>query len=117
MSEESEVLTATDSKGDTSVMVCKPAEEDSSQKLCMDVESAASRAASAQSFAGKTMLDNRTYDLLEQLIVESKSLWRIRNNYKADAGADKEIQEVWNFIEKYKEEIIKILTEKVKERL
>jgi len=50
--------------------------------------------------------------LVEQLLVENKSLWRIRNNYKADSGMDMEVK-VWNFIEKDKEELIKILTEKL----
>lgn len=118
LSEKSEVLTATNSKGDTSVMVCKSSQESSNQKRCMDIQSTANQASITQkSSSGKAMLDNETYDLLEQLLVENKSLWRIKNNYKADAGIDKEVKEVWNFIENNKEEIIKVLTEKVKERL
>lgn len=45
-------------------------------------------------------------------MVENKSLWRIKNNYKADESMDMEVK-VWNFIEKDKEELIKILTEKL----
>ena len=63
------------------------------------------------------MLDNNTYDLMEQLLIENKSLWRIKNNYKNDSAMDNEAKQVWNFIEKDKEELVKMLTEKLKERL
>lgn len=64
-----------------------------------------------------SMLDNETYDLMEQLLVENKSLWRIRNNYKNDSGTDNETRQVWNRIEKDKEDLVRILKEKVKARL
>jgi hypothetical protein len=112
--ENEEVLTATNTKGDTSFMVCKPSEEAKNQKVCMDVEKPAQRTATS---SGSPMLDNDTYDLMEQLLIENKSLWRIKNNYKKDSSMDNEAKEVWNFIEKDKEELVKILTEKVKERL
>jgi hypothetical protein len=113
-----DVLTATNSQGDTSFMVCNPS-DDKSQKVCMDVENTENRSSSnkAPSSGSKTMLDNNTYDLLEQLLIENKSLWRIKNNYKSDSAMDNETKDVWNFIEKDKEELVKILTEKVKERL
>ena len=63
------------------------------------------------------MLDNETYDLMEQLLVENKSLWRIKNNYKDDAGMDDETRQVWNRIEKDKEDLVRILKERVKARL
>jgi hypothetical protein len=112
-----EVLTATNSQGDTSFIVCKPSNE--GEKVCSAVENVGNRASNTktQSSSGKTMLDNNTYDLLEQLLIENKSLWRIKNNYKSDSAMDNETKDVWNFIEKDKEELVKILTEKVKERL
>lgn len=81
----------------------------------MDVNEAADKADRGDS--GKQMMDNNTYDLMEQLLIENKSLWRIKNNYKNDSGMDNETKQVWNFIEKDKEELVKILTEKLKERL
>jgi hypothetical protein len=64
-----------------------------------------------------SMLDNETYDLMEQLLVENKSLWRIKNNYKDDSAMDDETRQVWNRIEKDKEDLVKILKERVKARL
>jgi hypothetical protein len=115
--ENEEVLTATNNSGDTSFMVCKPSEEAKNQKVCMDVEKPAQRSTSSSSSGSKTMIDNNTYDLMEQLLIENKSLWRIKNNYKNDSSMDNETKQVWNFIEKDKEELVKILTEKLRERL
>jgi hypothetical protein len=67
--------------------------------------------------SGKCMLDNDTYNLMEQLEIESRSLWRIENDYKNDASTDNETRQLWNLIEKDKEKIVRILTEKVRERL
>jgi hypothetical protein len=64
-----------------------------------------------------SMLDNETYDLMEQLLVENKSLWRIKNNYKDDSAMDDETRQVWNRIEKDKEDLVRILKERVKARL
>ena len=36
------------------------------------------------------MLDNDTYNLMEQLEIENRSLWRIKNSYKKDASTDNE---------------------------
>jgi len=66
---------------------------------------------------GKCMLDNNTYNLMEQLEIESKSLWRIKNDYKNDSSTDNETRELWNFIEKDKEKVVRLLSEKVRERL
>ncbi len=65
----------------------------------------------------KGMLDNDTYNLMEQLEIENRSLWRIKNNYKKDASTDNESRQLWNLIEKDKEEVVRLLTEKVRERL
>ncbi len=63
------------------------------------------------------MLDNDTYNLMEQLEIENRSLWRIKNDYKKDASTDNESKQLWNLIEKDKEEVVRLLTEKVRERL
>ena len=125
MSEKNEgVLTATSSEGETSFMVCKRAEKGKNQKVCMDVESGSQAKAqrktpesSKPATSEKGMLDNNTYNLMEQLITENKSLWRIKNNYKNDAAMDNESKGLWNLIEKDKEEVVKLLTEKLRERL
>jgi hypothetical protein len=64
-----------------------------------------------------SMLDNETYDLMEQLLVENKSLWRIKNNYKDDSSMDDETKQVWHRIQKDKEDLVRILKERVKARL
>ncbi|MCW3983964.1 MAG: hypothetical protein NWE96_08195 [Candidatus Bathyarchaeota archaeon] len=62
----------------------------------------------------KPMLDNNTYNLMEQLSVESKSLWRIKRNYKSDSAMDNEIREFWNSVERDKEQLVNMLREKLK---
>jgi hypothetical protein len=42
---------------------------------------------------------------MEQLEIENRSLWRIKNNYKKDASMNNESKQLWNFIEKDKEEV------------
>ena len=116
--ENEEILTATSTSGDTSVMICRIDDSNGSQKVCMDVNETGKKVTSKNNLSSpKTMFDNNTYNLLEQLLVENKSLWRIKKHYKHDAGMDNETRQVWNFIEKDKEELARILTEKVKERL
>ena len=100
-------------------MVCNK-EEDKKEKVCTDLESTKTGTSdnkSRQNSCEKGMLDNNTYNLLEQLNVENKSLWRIKNNYKNDALMDKESRQVWSFLEKDKQKIVKLLTERLKERL
>jgi hypothetical protein len=67
--------------------------------------------------SGKCMIDNNTYNLMEQLEIENKSLWRIKNNYENDASTDNESKQLWKLIEKDKEEVVRLLTEKVRQRL
>ncbi len=62
-------------------------------------------------------LENNTSNMVEQLTVESKSLWRIKNNYKRDSVMDMEAKQLWDVIEKDKEELVAMLTEKLRERL
>lgn len=52
------------------------------------------------------MFDNNTYNLLEQLATEHKSLWRIKNSYQGDSGDDAETKAFWKKMEKDKEEHI-----------
>ena len=122
--EKEEVLTTTSGEGETSFMVCKTTKEAKRQKVCMEIgnenqtKAQGEASQSSKPAAGeKGILDNNNYNLIEQLTVESKSLWRIKNNYKNDAAADNESKELWNFIEKDNEEVVKLLTEKIKERL
>jgi hypothetical protein len=112
-----EVLITTTGEGDTSFMVCRTDEESKGQKVCMYVENAKATALANQSSSEKRMLDNNTYDLMEQLLIENKSLWRIKNNYKNDAAMDNEAKQLWSVIEKEKEDLVSMLTEKLKERL
>jgi hypothetical protein len=112
--ENDEVVTAISSSGDSNMMVCKKSEENNKEKICMDVEG---KSPSAKAKEERQMLDNNTYNLMEQLAIENRSLWRIKNNYKNDAASDGESRQVWSFIEKDKEELIKLLTEKLRERL
>ncbi|MCW3994856.1 MAG: hypothetical protein NWE98_01740 [Candidatus Bathyarchaeota archaeon] len=117
--ENEEVLTTTTSEGDTSFMVCKTSEDNKRQKVCMEVDNPqTAESLSSRKDSSKTrMLDNNTYDLMEQLLIENKSLWRIKNNYKNDAALDNETRQLWNVIEKDKEELVQMLSEKLRERL
>jgi len=58
------------------------------------------------------MHDNHVYNLLEQLVTEQKSLWRIKNAYPKDAC--EKCQIVWDNLATQKEEMIKELTEQLK---
>ena len=64
-------------------MGCKNAEKDRRQKVCLEIESEGQTKAKNEPFEqgafGKGMLDNDTYNLMEQLEIENRSLWRIKN--------------------------------------
>jgi hypothetical protein len=60
------------------------------------------------------MLENHTYDLLEQAVEESKSLWRIRYKYKKDAEQCTRCIDFWDMLEKDKEDHIKELQALIK---
>jgi hypothetical protein len=49
------------------------------------------------------LLDNNIYNLMAQMVTESKSLWRIKNEYKKDASNDPKYLALWNELEKNKE--------------
>ncbi len=116
-----EILATSTPEGETSFMVCKT---EGSQKVCTDMESGGQSKMESENMgegskqvAEKGMLDNNVYNIVEQLAVEHKSLWRIKNNYKNDASKDNEMRQIWDVVEKDKEEHVKLLTERLKERL
>ena len=88
---------------------------ESSQKIYLEMESESQSKTLNEPFA--SMFDNDTYNLMEQLEIENRSLWRIKNSYKKDGAADNETKRLWSLIEKEKEKTVRLLTEKVRERL
>jgi len=63
------------------------------------------------------MLENHHYNLMKQLVQENKSLWRIKNNYKKDAGSCDDCAAFWDKMEKDKEDHITELTGLIKKHL
>jgi hypothetical protein len=63
------------------------------------------------------MLDNSVYNLIAQLAEESKSIWRIRNNYLKDSEGDAEAQEFWRSLEQDKQDHIRRLSELLARRV
>ncbi|HJX23131.1 MAG TPA: hypothetical protein VJ574_01800 [Candidatus Bathyarchaeia archaeon] len=63
------------------------------------------------------MLENNLYNLTQQMTIENKSLWRIRNMYKKDAEGCPECLKFWKALEKDKEEHVKELRELLKKHL
>ncbi len=53
------------------------------------------------------MFDNHIYNLLQQMVQEHKSLWRIKNHYAHDAGECQKCKDFWEKMEADKEEHIK----------
>jgi hypothetical protein len=62
-------------------------------------------------------LSNNTYNLMEQLVEENQSLWRIKNKYLKDAKSDSETVEFWKYLQEDKQSHIKKLTELVAKKL
>ena len=60
------------------------------------------------------MFDNHTYNLMNQLIQEHKSLWRIKNEYMKDSGDCESCKKMWDDLIEDKEEHIEELTELIK---
>ncbi len=52
------------------------------------------------------MLRNNVFNLMNQMVQESKSLWRIKNQYTVEAVGSDDIMGLWKKIEKAKEEHI-----------
>lgn len=65
------------------------------------------------------MLENDFYNLLEQLTVESRSLWRIENCYLEDAkkSGNPESLEFWQALAQDKEQHVADLKKIVKDRI
>ncbi len=63
------------------------------------------------------MHENHVYNLLEQLVTEHKSLWRIKKMYREDAGDCEKCLAFWEKMIDDKEEHISELTGLVKEHL
>lgn len=61
------------------------------------------------------MHENHTYNLLEQLVTEQKSLWRIKNAYPKDSCEN--CQKVWDSLAASKEQSIQELTDQLKAHL
>ena len=57
------------------------------------------------------MLDNHVYNLINQLVQEHKSLWRIKNMYMKDAGDCEECADFWNKMAEEKAKRIEELKE------
>jgi hypothetical protein len=63
------------------------------------------------------MLPDNTYNLIVQLVEESKALWRIKNEYLGDAEGFADSIAFWQEMEASKENQVKQLTEMVKNTL
>jgi len=63
------------------------------------------------------MLENHLYNLMEQIVDESKSLWRVKKTYKDDARDCAQCLAFWGKLEKDKDNHIKELLGLIKEHL
>jgi hypothetical protein len=63
------------------------------------------------------MHDNHTYNLMSQIVQEHRSLWRIMNEYKKDAGDCETCKAFWEKMEKDKDDHIKELNEMIKNHI
>ncbi len=61
--------------------------------------------------------DNHIYNLMEQLVQEQKSLWRIEKNYPSDAGDCESCKKFWEEMKEDKKEHIAEMTEMLKNHL
>ena len=64
-----------------------------------------------------TMLDNTTYNIMRQIVEEHTSLWRITNEYLADAEGDEGLLATWKTMAEEKENDITKLIAELKERI
>ncbi len=60
------------------------------------------------------MHSNHVYNLMNQLVQEHKSLWRIKNDYMKDSKDCPECTTLWKKLEKEKEATIDELTTNLK---
>jgi len=63
------------------------------------------------------MFSNNTYNLMEQAVEESKSLWRIKEQYKKDALGSNDCLAFWSKLEHDKEDHIRELKKLIKAHL
>jgi len=49
------------------------------------------------------MLDNHLYNIYKQIVIENKSLWRIRGSYQEDSKSCKDCAVLWKELEADKE--------------
>lgn len=52
------------------------------------------------------MIRNNAFNLMNQLVQESKSVWRIKNEYMKEAVGSEDIMSIWKEMEKTKDEQI-----------
>lgn len=50
------------------------------------------------------MLRNNLFNLMNQAVQESKSLWRIKNQYEQESIGSEDIMTLWRKMEKQKED-------------
>lgn len=62
-------------------------------------------------------MDDHNYNLMIQLVEESKALNRIQNHYLEDAGDCEECREFWKMMEEDKKEHIEDLKELISKHL
>ncbi len=60
------------------------------------------------------MLRNNLFNLMNQAVQESKSLWRIKNQYMQESVGSDDIMAFWKKLEKEKEERIQELQDLIK---
>lgn len=63
------------------------------------------------------MLDNKIYNLMNQLVEEHKSLWRIKNHYQNESGNCVDCKDFWKKMEEDKESHIDELLNLIREHL
>ena len=64
-----------------------------------------------------SMIDNHLYNLMMQVVAESKSLQRISSKYEADAGDCEDCKAFWQKMKKDKESHIEELVDLVKKHV
>ena len=55
-------------------------------------------------------MENHLYNLMLQTVEENKSLWRIKNHYKKDAGDCAPCKAFWDMLETDTEQHVQALT-------
>lgn len=63
------------------------------------------------------MHKNHVYNLMNQLVQEEKSLWRIKSDYMKDSKGYKDCQDFWKKMQKDKESHIRELSALIKKHL